>query len=249
MIVLVTGATSGIGQATAKAFAKLGNDIIITGRRNDRLLNLQRELEAYSVEVLPLCFDVRDKIATQNTLSSLSGKWKEIDILVNNAGLAAGKEPMQEGSLTDWEQMIDTNIKGLLYVSREVLPLMCKKKKGHIINICSIAGKEVYADGGVYCATKAAVDFLSKGMRIDALPYGVKVTNVCPGAVDTEFSMVRFKGNEEKSAATYKGFKPLTAEDVAQTIIYCSTLPEHVNINDIVIMPTAQANCSTFFRQ
>ena len=249
MIVLVTGATSGIGAATAKSFAKLGYDIIITGRRNDRLLDLCGELRQYNIDVLPLCFDVRDGNATKDALQSLSGKWKEVDILINNAGLAAGKEPMQNGSLQDWEQMIDTNIKGLLYVSRVILPLMCMRKKGHIINVCSIAGKEVYAEGGVYCATKAAVDFLSKGMRIDALPYGIKVTNVCPGAVETEFSMVRFKNDQAKAAATYKGYQPLTAEDIAQTIIYCSTLPNHVNINDIVIMPSAQANCSTFFRQ
>ncbi|MDR1847841.1 MAG: SDR family NAD(P)-dependent oxidoreductase [Bacteroidales bacterium] len=248
MITLVTGATSGIGEATAKAFAGLGHNLIVTGRRNDRLQKLKKELEALNVEVLTLNFDVRNRKEVETTLKSLPDKWQEVDILVNNAGLAAGKEPIMNGNPDDWEQMIDTNIKGLLYVSRTVLPLMCARRKGHIINICSIAGKEVYAEGGVYCASKAAVDFLSKSMRIDALPYGIKITNVCPGAVETEFSMVRFKGDTQKAAATYKGFKPLTAKDVAQTIIYCSTLPPHVNINDLVLMPTAQANATTFFR-
>ncbi|MDR1006278.1 MAG: SDR family oxidoreductase [Bacteroidales bacterium] len=250
MIVLVTGATSGIGKATAEAFAKLKYSLIITGRRNDRLLRLKDMLESkYDIDVMALCFDVRNKDEVEAALGSLDSKWQEIDILINNAGLAVGKEPLQEGSFDDWERMIDTNIKGLLYVTRNVLPLMCKRKRGHIVNICSIAGKEVYAGGGVYCASKSAVNALSQSIRIDAVPFGIKVTNICPGAVETEFSIVRFKGDEDKAASTYKGFEPLTAEDVASTIVYCTTLPPNVNINDLVLMPTAQATATIFHKE
>ncbi len=249
-IALITGATSGIGMATAKKFAQKDINLIITGRRNERLLALAQELkEQYSIDVITLNFDVRNNKKVEENLNSLPAEWKNIDILVNNAGLAAGKDAIQSALLSDWEQMIDTDVKGLLYVSRVVLPWMCERKKGHIINICSIAGKEVYAGGSVYCAVKHAVDAISKGMRIDCLPYNIKVTNICPGAVETEFSMVRFKGDKEKSDATYKGFTPLTGEDVAETITYCVTLPEHVNINDLVIMPTAQANATLFDRK
>lgn len=249
-IALITGATSGIGMATAKKFAQKDINLIITGRRNERLLALAQELkEKYSIDVITLNFDVRNNKEVEENLNSLPAEWKNIDILVNNAGLAAGKDAIQSALLSDWEQMIDTDVKGLLYVSRVVLPWMCERKKGHVINICSIAGKEVYAGGSVYCAVKHAVDAISKGMRIDCLPYNIKVTNVCPGAVETEFSMVRFKGDKEKNDATYKGFTPLTGEDIADTITYCVTLPEHVNINDLVIMPTAQANSGLFNRK
>ena len=232
-IALITGATSGIGKATAEKFAQNNIDLIITGRRNERLVSFAKELiEKYNIKVKALNFDVRDNEQVEN-----------------NAGLAAGKDAIQEALLSDWEQMIDTDVKGLLYVSRIVLPWMCKRMKGHVINICSIAGKEVYAGGSVYCAVKHAVDAISKGMRIDCLPYNIKVTNICPGAVETEFSMVRFKGDKEKNDATYRGFTPLTGEDIADTITYCALLPEHVNINDLVIMPTAQANSGLFFRK
>lgn len=249
-IALITGATSGIGKATAEKFAQNNIDLIITGRRNGRLVSFAKELiEKYNIKVKALNFDVRDNEQVEKYLNSLESEWREIDILVNNAGLAAGKDAIQEALLSDWEQMIDTDVKGLLYVSRVVLPWMCKRMKGHVINICSIAGKEVYAGGSVYCAVKHAVDAISKGMRIDCLPYNIKVTNICPGAVETEFSMVRFKGDKEKNDATYRGFTPLTGEDIADTITYCALLPEHVNINDLVIMPTAQANSGLFFRK
>ncbi len=249
-IALITGATSGIGKATAVKFAQNNIDLIITGRRNERLISLAKELtDKYNIKVKTLNFDVRDNEQVEKYLNSLEPEWRAIDILVNNAGLAAGKDPIQSSLLSDWEQMIDTDVKGLLYVSRIVLPWMCKREKGHVINICSIAGKEVYAGGSVYCAVKHAVDAISKGMRIDCLQYNIKVTNICPGAVETEFSMVRFKGDKEKNDATYKGFTPLTGEDIADTITYCAMLPEHVNINDLVIMPTAQANSGLFFRK
>ncbi|MBQ9255181.1 MAG: SDR family NAD(P)-dependent oxidoreductase [Bacteroidales bacterium] len=249
-IALITGATSGIGKACAEKFAEKHYNVIITGRRKERLDELQKNLTSkYGVEVLALNFDVRDNAQVEQNLNSLPTEWKNIDVLVNNAGLAAGKDPIQGALLSDWEQMIDTDVKGLLYVSRIVLSWMCSRNTGHVFNLCSIAGKEVYAGGSVYCAVKHAVDAISKGMRIDCLQHNIKVTNICPGAVETEFSMVRFKGDKEKNDATYKGFKPLTGEDVADSIIYCAMLPEHVNINDLVIMPTAQANSGLFFRQ
>lgn|SRR5574344_2164184 len=249
-IVLVTGATSGIGKATAEKFAQKGFNVIITGRRKDRLDNLEKELkEKYKIEVKSLNFDVRNNEEVEKNLNSLPKEWQNVDVLVNNAGLAAGKDLIQEALLSDWEQMIDTDVKGLLYVSRVVLPWMIKRKTGHVINLCSIAGKEVYQGGSVYCAVKHAVDAISKGMRVDCLPYNIKVTNICPGAVETEFSMVRFKGDKQKNDATYKGFTPLKGEDIADTIVYCATLPSHVCINDLVIMPTAQANSGSFFRQ
>ncbi len=248
--VLITGATAGIGRACAEKFAAKGCDVIITGRRKERLDTLKESIEKnYGVNVMALNFDVRDNKQVEENLNSLPAKWRKIDVLVNNAGLAAGKDPIQSADLNDWEQMVDTDVKGLLYVSRVVLPWMCERKKGHVINLCSIAGKEVYAGGSVYCAVKHAVDALSKGMRIDCLPYNVKVTNVCPGAVETEFSMVRFKGDMAKNYATYAGYKPLTGEDIADTIVYCAFLPQHVCINDLTIMPTAQANSGLFFRQ
>lgn len=248
-IICITGATSGIGYHSAIEFARLGYDLILTGRRKDKLQSIEKNLkENYNIDVLTLNFDVRVREEVESFLNSMPSKWKDIDILVNNAGLAAGKEPIFEGDYRDWEQMIDTNIKGLLYVSRVILPWMKERMKGHIINICSIAGKETYQGGAVYCASKSAVDSISQGMRIDCNPYNIKVTNICPGAVDTEFSFVRFKGDKEKIDATYRGYKPLTGEDIAKIIIYCATLPSHVSINDLVITPTAQASATIFNR-
>ncbi len=248
-IAIVTGATSGIGKASAIKLAENGYDLIITGRRSERLAELEKQLRELGAEVLSLAFDVRNNAEVVANLGSLSGKWAKVDVLVNNAGGALGKEPIQEGAIEDWDAMIDTNIKGLLYVTKAILPVMCANKGGHIVNLCSIAGKQVYAEGNVYCAAKHAVDAISKAIRIDALPFGVKVTNVCPGAVETEFSVVRFHGDEQKAAATYKGFTPLTAEDIADTIYYCVSLPKHVCINDLTIMPTAQADSGHFFKQ
>lgn len=249
-IVCISGATSGIGYYSAVEFAKLGYNLIITGRRKERLVEIEKELrEKYKVDIISLNFDVRVRDEVEENLNSLPSDWRNIDILINNAGLAAGKEPIFEGDYKDWDQMIDTNVKGLLYVSRVIIPWMKERESGHIINICSIAGKEVYAEGAVYCASKSAVNSISQGMRIDCSPYNIKVTNICPGAVETEFSMVRFKGNKEKADATYKGYKPLTGEDIANTIVYCATLPSHICINDLLITPTAQANATTFNRK
>lgn len=246
---IVTGATSGIGRAVAIKLAENGYDLAITGRRTDRLAEVEKELRNAGADVLSLGFDVSKYEEVKANLGMLSGKWAKIDLLVNNAGGALGKEPIQEGAVEDWDRMIDTNVKGLLYVSRTLLPMMCRNNGGHIVNLCSIAGKQVYSEGNVYCASKHAVDAISKAIRIDALPYGVKVTNICPGAVETEFSIVRFHGDEEKAAATYKGFTPLTAEDIADTIYYCVSLPAHVCINDLTIMPTAQADSGHFFKK
>ena len=248
-IVLVTGATSGIGLNTARIFANNNYDLIITGRRKERLNELEKELISKNVRVLSLCFDVRDLSQVEDHLGNLSDEWKEVDILVNNAGLAVGLNHINNGVVDDWERMIDTNIKGLLYVTKVISPFMAARKKGHIINIGSIAGKEVYENGNVYCATKHAVDALSRSMRIDLLNYNIKVTNIAPGMVDTEFSLVRFKGDNVKSATPYIGFKPLHGEDIANAIYYCATLPDHVNINDLVIMPTAQASATNIVRK
>ena len=248
-IALITGATSGIGRACAVKLAQNNYDVIITGRRNERLQELEKELRELGADVLSLNFDVRNNQEVEQHLGNLSGKWQEIDLLINNAGLAAGKEPIIEGSLDDWERMIDTNVKGLLYVTRVVANYMKGRCSGHIVNLCSIAGKESYANGNVYCATKHAVDALTKGMRIDLLPYNIRVSQICPGAVETEFSVVRFKGDQERADNVYKGFTPLTAMDVADAIMYMVKCPPHVNINDMVIMPTAQANSYTFHKK
>lgn len=248
-ITLITGATSGIGLACAHIFAKQKHDLIITGRRTDRLKKIASELaKEYGVETLPLSFDVRQRNAVEQAIENLPEKWKKIEILVNNAGLAAGLNPLQEGSINDWEQMIDTNVKGLLYISRMVAPLMIANKKGHIINIGSIAGKEVYPSGNVYCGTKHAVDAITKGMRTDLVQHGIKVTQIAPGAVETEFSMVRFKGDKELADKVYQGYKPLMPEDVAEVVFYSTSLPAHVNINDLVIMPTAQASATVTYK-
>lgn len=249
-IALITGATSGIGEACAKLFAQNNYQLIITGRRNDRLQSLKTELESsFSVEVLALCFDVRNEQEVTAQLGSLSSQWQNIDVLINNAGLAAGRANIDEGSLADWEQMIDTNVKGLLYVSRAIIPFMKKNGSGHIINLGSIAGKEAYMGGNVYCATKHAVDALTKSMRIDLLAYNIRVTGIHPGAVETEFSLVRFKGDEEKAKAVYDGFTPLNAADVADVIYFAASRPAHVTINDLVIMPTAQANTTHLLKK
>lgn len=247
---LITGATSGIGRAVADIFAENKYNLIVTGRRSERLQELKAALERqHGIGVLALCFDVRDNDEVARNIASLSVEWRNINVLVNNAGLAVGLNHIQDGVLDDWERMIDTNIKGLLYVTRAVSPLMIARNSGHIVNICSVAGKEVYENGNVYCATKHAVDALSKAMRIDMLGHNIKVTNVCPGAVETEFSIVRFKGDVQRAAGTYRGIEPLTGRDIAECIYFAVSLPEHVCINDMMIMPTAQADSRTFNRK
>ena len=247
---LITGATSGIGRAVADIFAENKYNLIVTGRRSERLQELKAALEQqYGISVLALCFDVRDNDEVVRNIASLPVEWRNIDVLVNNAGLAVGLNHIQDGVLDDWERMIDTNIKGLLYVTRAVSPLMIARNSGHIVNICSVAGKEVYENGNVYCATKHAVDALSKAMRIDMLRHNIKVTNICPGAVETEFSIVRFKGDTQRAAGTYRGIEPLTGRDIAECIYFAVSLPQHVCINDMMIMPTAQADSRTFNRK
>jgi NADP-dependent 3-hydroxy acid dehydrogenase YdfG len=249
MIALVTGATSGIGKSTAEIFAKNGYDLIITGRREERLSELKKELESnYKVRVHSLNFDIRKLSEVEKAINGLSTDQKKIDVLVNNAGLAAGLSAIQDGNIDHWERMIDTNIKGLLYITRSVSRLMIENKKGHIINVGSIAGKEAYANGNVYCGTKHAVDALNKGMRIDLLQHGIKVSAVNPGMVETEFSIVRFDGDENRAKKVYEGFQPLKPEDIAETIYWMASRPAHVNINDVIIMPTAQANSTTVKR-
>jgi len=248
--ILITGATSGIGKATAYRFAKENYRLILTGRRDELLGDIAADLKGkFHAEVLPLSFDIRNKAEVEKSLEDLPEEWKKIDILVNNAGLAAGLDPVDLASTDDWDTMIDTNIKGLLYISRKVIPWMIGQGSGHIFNIGSIAGKEVYPKGSVYSATKHAVDALSKGMRIDLLPYGIKVTQVSPGAVETEFSNVRFKGDLERASMVYKGYEPLQGDDIAGIIHFISTLPARVNVNDILVMPQAQANATTFHKK
>jgi 3-hydroxy acid dehydrogenase/malonic semialdehyde reductase len=241
--IIITGATSGFGRATALKFAENGFNIIITGRRKILLDELEKELRAIGqINVLSLNFDVRKKDEVESAIGNLGGEWKEIDILVNNAGLAAGLSHIQEGDTDDWDRMIDTNVKGLLYVTRAVAPLMVERNRGHIFNIGSIAGIETYENGNVYCASKFAVGALSKSMRIDMLKNNIKVTLIAPGMAETEFSVVRFKGDEQKAKNVYKGIDALTAGNIADVIYYCATLPEHVCINEIVITPTQQAS-------
>lgn len=242
-IALITGASSGIGEACAHIFAQQGYHLILLGRREDRLEKIAHHLTAkYEIEVKKIQADVRDKENIKYVLETLPAAWKNVDVLINNAGLSQGLDPIDKGDTDDWDVMIDTNIKGLLYVSRVVTSWMVAQKKGHIVNIGSIAGKEVYANGNVYCATKHAVDALNKAMRIDLLPHGIKVTGIHPGAVETEFSIVRFKGDEGRAKKVYDGFEPLIAQDIADAIWYAVSRPPHVNINDMLIMPTAQAN-------
>ena len=249
MIALITGATSGFGRAIALKFAEHGWDVIIAGRRENRHEDLKHLiLDTYDEKVFTLSFDVRNREAVEEELNALPHFWKEIDVLVNNAGLAAGLSTIQEGDINDWEQMIDTNVKGLLYVSRTVLPWMIARKQGHVINIGSTAGKDAYANGNVYCGTKFAVDAITKSMRIDLLPHQIKVTAVNPGAAETEFSLVRFKGNAEKAKAVYNGFEALQADDIAEIVWFAASRPKHVVLNDIVVTPLAQANAMYIHR-
>ncbi len=246
-IALITGATAGFGKTVAEALAKEGYNLIITGRREKRLAEYAPELEKYGVKVLPISFDVRHFDEVEKYLLNLPKEWRNITLLINNAGLAVGLNPIHDGVVDDWERMIDTNVKGLLYVSKIVSKLMIENNRGgHIINIGSIAGKEVYPNGNVYCATKHAVDAITKGQRMELLPYGIRVTQICPGAAETEFSEVRFKGDTERAANVYKGYKALTAQDIAEAIMFVINRPPHVNINDLVIMPTAQATTTLF---
>jgi 3-hydroxy acid dehydrogenase / malonic semialdehyde reductase len=244
-IAIITGATSGIGEATARILSKNNFDIIITGRRCNRLDKLKSELTTqYKNKILTLNFDIRIFSEVENAIKTLPKEWQNIDILINNAGLAAGLHPINEGLIEDWEQMIDTNIKGLLYISKLISQIMIKRKKGHIINITSIAGKDIYENGNVYCGTKSAVEQITKGMRIDLLKHNIKVTSIAPGMVETEFSLVRFKGDNEKAKTPYIGLIPLSAFDVAEAILFAVTRPQHVNINDMLIMPTSQATAT-----
>ncbi len=249
-IVLITGASSGIGAACAEIFASNHYDLVLVARRKEKLEALAADLKArFGVQVLNVELDVRDAKAVATKLNALPDNWKKIDVLVNNAGLSQGLDPIHEGNLDDWDTMIDTNIKGLLYVTRLISPWMVQQQSGHIVNIGSIAGKETYANGNVYCASKHAVDSLNKAMRIDLLPHGIKVSGIHPGAVETEFSEVRFKGDKERAKAVYQGFEPLLAADIADAVWYAVSRPAHVNVNDLVIMPSAQANTSHLLRK
>jgi NADP-dependent 3-hydroxy acid dehydrogenase YdfG len=249
-IALITGATAGIGEACAHVFARERYDLILTGRRADRLEKIAEQLKReYNVKVIISTFDVRVREGVIRKLEELPAEWRKVNVLVNNAGLSQGLDPIQKGSYEDWETMIDTNIKGLLYVTRVVSNWMIDNGYGHIVNLGSIAGKEVYANGNVYCASKYAVDALNKGMRIDLLPYGIKVTAVNPGAVETEFSEVRFKGDKARAKKVYEGFEPLVAMDIAETIWFAVSRPAHVNINELTVMPTAQATATNIFRK
>jgi len=246
---LITGATSGIGKATARLFAEHKFDLIITGRREDRLNALASEIESqYAVKVQSLCFDVREYEAVTQSIDALKSQNQPIDVLVNNAGLASGLDKLQDGDVEDWNKMIDTNVKGLLYMSRQVIPIMIEQGHGHIVNIGSIAGKEVYPNGNVYCGTKHMVDALNKSMRRELAEHGIKVSAVNPGAVETEFSLVRLHGNEDKAKKVYDGFKNLVAYDIADAVLYIVTRPENVNINDLIIMPKAQPAAGTIIR-
>jgi len=248
--IFITGATSGIGKACACAFARQAYRLILTGRRTERLAEVASHLQKmYGCEVLTLNFDVRDLNAVKSAIDNLPKDWQNIDVLINNAGLSLGLDFLHEGNPDDWDTMIDTNIKGLLYISRFVTPLLMQSTCPHIVNIGSIAGKEVYTRGNVYCATKFAVDALSRSMRIDLLAQGIKVSQIAPGAVETEFSEVRYKGDVQAAANVYKGFTPLKAEDVADAVLWVTGLPPHVNINDLVIMPIAQASPGYLYKQ
>lgn len=243
MNALITGITSGFGKAIAFRLAGLGYNLIVTGRRKERLEELTQQLRTdYPIEVFPLCFDVRDNDACKKAINSIPENLKRIDLLINNAGLAAGASPFQESDLDDFEKMIDTNIKGLLYITKLIVPGMIEQQSGHIVNISSIAGIEVYPNGSVYCASKHAVNAITKGLRIDLVKYGIKISSVSPGLAETEFSIVRYHGDEEKAKAVYAGLIPLNAEDIADTVEFIVTRPAHVSINDIQINPAQQAN-------
>lgn len=248
-IALVTGATSGIGNATAHKLSKLGYNLIISGRRKERLDELATKLQAIGTEIFKLSFDIQDRTQVEEAINSLPEKWKTIDVLVNNAGLAAGRDVIQEGEIDNWERMLDTNVKGLLYISRKVMPLMIANKKGHIVNIGSTAGREVYPGGNVYCASKHAVDAISKSMRIDLVQHGIKVTQIRPGMAETEFSLVRLKGDEKAAKKVYADIEPLLGEDVAEMIGFAVSLPAHVCINDLEVTCTAQATSTIVNRK
>jgi len=249
-IAIITGASAGFGRATAIALARNNYDMVITGRRSEKLEKVEEEIRSKTdADVLSLSFDIRDKEAVKDACGKLIGKWEKVDVLVNNAGLAAGMSLIHEGNVDDWEEMIDTNIKGLLYITRLITPGMVKREKGHIINIGSIAGKEAYEKGNVYNASKFAVDGLTQAMRIDLVDYGIKVTAVNPGAAETEFSLVRFKGDQEQADKVYEGFTPLYAEDIAEAVLFAVSRPPHVNIDDLVIMPTSQARSRKIIRK
>ena len=247
-IVLITGATSGIGEACARKFVQGGYDVIITGRRAQLLANLKKELEAEGVRVLALAFDVRNRNAATAAINSLPLEWQQIDVLINNAGLALGLEPEYEGSFEDWETMIDTNIKGLLTMTLLVVPRMVKRDSGHVINIGSVAGDAAYAGGNVYCGTKAAVKTITDGLRIDLAHTSVRVTNVKPGLVETHFSNVRFHGNDTRAEKVYEGVKPLTGTDIAEVVFYAASAPAHVQIAEVLVLATHQANGSVLHR-
>jgi 3-hydroxy acid dehydrogenase/malonic semialdehyde reductase len=246
-IALITGATSGIGEATARLLAVGQYKLILCGRRKERLDELQHELQKHT-EIVTLSFDVRNRNEVQNALRSLPDQWKAVDVLINNAGNAHGLDPIQTGNVDDWDAMMDINVKGLLYVSRDIIPGMTERKRGHIINIGSIAGKEVYPNGNVYCASKFAVDALTRGMRMDLNAFGIKVTSINPGLVETEFSLVRFKGDEGKAASVYRGIQPLTGKDIAEIIRYVLDAPVHVMLADITVFPTAQGSSTLINR-
>lgn len=247
-IALITGATSGIGLATARVFAKAGINLILCGRRAERLAEIQQELQAY-VAVTTLRFDVREEASVTTAIQSLPEEWSQIDILVNNAGNAHGLSSFENGDLGDWDAMLDGNVKGLLYVSKAIVPGMVARRSGHVVNISSIAGKETYRNGAVYCASKSAVEAISQGMRLDLTVHGIKVTNIAPGAVETEFSLVRFKGDEERAEKVYAGFDPLKAEDIADAVYYAVSAPSHVTIADMTILASAQSQATTIFRK
>ena len=246
--IFITGATSGIGKATAEVFAKQGHRLIICGRRKEVLDNLQIQLSNFT-DVYSLIFDVRNQQEVENAINSLPEDWKNIDVLVNNAGNAHGLEPISDANISDWDAMIDGNVKGLLYVSQPIIKLMKANNSGHIVNISSVAARQTYANGTVYCASKKAVDVISEGMRLELTEFGIKVTNVQPGAVETDFSKVRFKGDEERAATVYAGYEPLIAEDIADAISYCVNAPDRVSIAEICIYPKAQAEPRTIFRK
>lgn len=245
---LITGATSGIGKATAELLATQGYRIIVCGRRKDVLEQVKKELSKFT-ETFSLNFDVSNLAQVENAISSLPENWKNIDVLINNAGNAHGLEPLSEGKTDDWDAMIDGNVKGLLYVSKMIIPGMKERKSGHIVNISSVAARQTYANGVVYCASKRAVDVISEGMRLELTEFGIKVTNIQPGAVETDFSKIRFKGDEERAKTVYAGYEPLKAEDIADAIAYCVNAPSHVTISDLTIYPSAQSEPRTIHRK